>query len=102
MLLVIVLNFLTNSFFHSYATFLRFQVDICPEEFHNSIKSEVAVHSDINPFVEALTQKLAEKKFSLEPSTNAWWKTLKGKQAANAKIVEVSVVRSKSFTLDSV
>ncbi|XP_026321187.1 2-hydroxyacyl-CoA lyase 1 isoform X2 [Hyposmocoma kahamanoa] len=64
------------------------QVDITPEEFHNSVKSEVAVHSDIKPFTEALTQKLAEKKYSLQPASNTWWKVLKEKQVANAKFVE--------------
>ncbi|GBP26985.1 2-hydroxyacyl-CoA lyase 1 [Eumeta japonica] len=64
------------------------QVDISPEEFHNSVKSEVAVHSDISPFVEQLTNKLAEKKFSMVPSNNNWWKTLSEKQKANAAFVK--------------
>ncbi|XP_075980200.1 2-hydroxyacyl-CoA lyase isoform X2 [Anticarsia gemmatalis] len=63
------------------------QVDITPEEFHNSIKSEVAVHSDIKPFTEALTQKLAEKKFALQPN-NKWWEALKLKQKANTEFVK--------------
>ncbi|CAH0755774.1 unnamed protein product [Diatraea saccharalis] len=64
------------------------QVDISPEEFHNSIKSEVAVHSDIKPFVEALTHKLDEKKFSLEVAGNKWWQALQLKQKANIEFVE--------------
>ncbi|XP_049875785.1 2-hydroxyacyl-CoA lyase 1 isoform X2 [Pectinophora gossypiella] len=64
------------------------QVDITPEEFHNSVKSSVAVHSDIKPFAEALTQKLAEKKFSLQPTSNSWWTALAEKQKANAEFVE--------------
>ncbi|CAH0589065.1 unnamed protein product [Chrysodeixis includens] len=64
------------------------QVDISPEEFHNSIKSEVAVHSDIKPFAEALTQKLAEKKFSLQPASNNWWQALQQKQKANTEFVK--------------
>ncbi|XP_063365572.1 2-hydroxyacyl-CoA lyase 1 [Cydia amplana] len=62
------------------------QVDISPEEFHNSVQSEVAVHSDIQPFVEALSTKLKEKKFSLSPS-HAWWQTLAQKQKANTEFV---------------
>ncbi|XP_063537099.1 2-hydroxyacyl-CoA lyase 1 isoform X1 [Cydia strobilella] len=62
------------------------QVDISPEEFHNSVKSEVAVHSDIQPFVEALSTKLKEKKFSLSPS-HAWWQALAQKQKANTEFV---------------
>ncbi|KAM3965830.1 LOW QUALITY PROTEIN: 2-hydroxyacyl-CoA lyase [Aphomia sociella] len=63
------------------------QVDISPEEFHNSIKSELAIHSDIKPFAEALTKQLAEK-FSLQPGNNNWWQTLKQKQKANAEFLE--------------
>lgn len=65
------------------------QVDINPEEFHNSVKSEVAVHSDIKPFVELLSQKLAEKKVSLQPASNGWWQQLKKKQESNVAFVEV-------------
>ncbi|XP_028162719.1 2-hydroxyacyl-CoA lyase 1 isoform X1 [Ostrinia furnacalis] len=64
------------------------QVDISPEEFHNSVKSEVAVHSDIKPFVEALSQKLAQKKVTLQPSSNDWWQQLKKKQDTNVAFVE--------------
>lgn len=64
------------------------QVDITPEEFHNSIKSEVAVHSDIKPFTEALVQKLGEKKFNLQPSSNSWWQALKQKQKTNTEFVK--------------
>ncbi|XP_013199370.2 2-hydroxyacyl-CoA lyase 1 [Amyelois transitella] len=64
------------------------QVDISPEEFHNSVKSELAIHSDIKPFTESLVQKLAEKKFSLQPSSHAWWQELQKKQKANTEFVE--------------
>lgn len=64
------------------------QVDITLEEFHNSIKSEVAVHSDIKPFTEALQQKLAEKKFALQPTSNSWWQALQQKQKANTEFVK--------------
>lgn len=70
-------------------SYVFFQVDITPEEFHNSIKSEVAVHSDIKPFAEALTLKLAEKKFSLNPASNNWWQGLQQKQKANTEFVKV-------------
>lgn len=72
----------------------RFQVDISPEELHNSSKSEVAVHSDVKPFVEALTKKLNERKFPLQPSSNGWWKTLSEKQKANAEFVKVGTLFS--------
>lgn len=66
------------------------QVDISPEEFHNSIKSDVAVHSDIKPFVEALNEKLAQKKFSLD-SSSKWWQILKENQKKNMAFVEVTL-----------
>lgn len=84
-LLIIVINLHQNNVNIN----MEFQVDITPEEFHNSIKSEVAVHSDIKPFTEALTQKLAEKKFTLEPASNNWWQALKTKQKANTEFVQV-------------
>ncbi|XP_046969240.1 2-hydroxyacyl-CoA lyase 1 isoform X1 [Vanessa cardui] len=63
------------------------QVDITPEELHNSVKSEIAVHSDIKPFVDALTRKLTEKKYSLQTSSS-WWQALKEKQKKNTEFVE--------------
>ncbi|NP_001040193.1 2-hydroxyphytanoyl-CoA lyase [Bombyx mori] len=64
------------------------QVEISPEEFHNSKKSELAVHSDIRPFTEALVKRLSERKFSLQPQNNSWWQGLKQKQKANTEFVE--------------
>ncbi|CAG9564743.1 unnamed protein product [Danaus chrysippus] len=74
------------------------QVDIAPEEFHNSVKSEVAVHSDIKPFVEALTNKLAEKKFSLQ-NNSSWWQALKEKQKKNTEFVKAQA-NDKSLPLN--
>ncbi|CAH0725776.1 unnamed protein product, partial [Brenthis ino] len=74
------------------------QVDISPEEFHNSVKSEVAVHSDINPFVESLTEKLKERKFSLQ-TNSAWWQALKEKQKKNTEFVEAQA-NDKSLPLN--
>ncbi|KAJ0174660.1 hypothetical protein K1T71_009768 [Dendrolimus kikuchii] len=71
-----------------YAPDVKFiQVDISPEEFHNSVKSEVAVHSDIKPFAEALVKQLEKRKFSLQPSNNEWWQALSQKQKANTEFV---------------
>ncbi|KPI97015.1 2-hydroxyacyl-CoA lyase 1 [Papilio xuthus] len=75
------------------------QVDISAEELNNSIKSEVAVHSDIKPFTEALTKKLAEKKFSLQPAGNKWWQTLQDKQKKNTEFVEAQA-NDKSVPLN--
>ncbi|XP_045537161.1 2-hydroxyacyl-CoA lyase 1 isoform X2 [Papilio machaon] len=75
------------------------QVDISAEELNNSIKSEVAVHSDIKPFTEALTKKLSEKKFSLQPAGNKWWQTLQDKQKKNTQFVEAQA-NDKSVPLN--
>ncbi|XP_013148197.1 PREDICTED: 2-hydroxyacyl-CoA lyase 1 isoform X2 [Papilio polytes] len=75
------------------------QVDISAEELNNSIKSEIAVHSDIKPFAEALTQKLSEKKFSLQPAGNKWWQTLQDKQKKNTEFVEAQA-NDKSVPLN--
>lgn len=72
-------------------------MDISPEEFHNSIKSEVAVHSDLKPFTEALTQKLAEKKVALQPNNNSWWQALRQKQKANTEFVQVYIIYFDNF-----
>uniref|UniRef100_A0A1L8DIX1 2-hydroxyacyl-CoA lyase n=1 Tax=Nyssomyia neivai TaxID=330878 RepID=A0A1L8DIX1_9DIPT len=62
------------------------QVDLCPEELHNSILSRVAVQSDIVPFVDALFMKLIKKRFILN-SEKEWWKALKEQCTKNQKAV---------------
>uniref|UniRef100_A0A1L8DIW1 2-hydroxyacyl-CoA lyase n=1 Tax=Nyssomyia neivai TaxID=330878 RepID=A0A1L8DIW1_9DIPT len=62
------------------------QVDLCPEELHNSILSRVAVQSDIVPFVDAIFMKLIKKRFILN-SEKEWWKALKEQCTKNQKAV---------------
>ncbi|XP_055698831.1 2-hydroxyacyl-CoA lyase 1 [Phlebotomus papatasi] len=62
------------------------QVDLCPEEMHNSILSRVAVQSDILPFAEGLFMKLAQKRFIFNGEKD-WWKELKGQCMKNQKTV---------------
>ncbi|XP_053610384.1 2-hydroxyacyl-CoA lyase 1 isoform X1 [Plodia interpunctella] len=75
------------------------QVDISPEEFHNSVQSELAIHADIKPFAEALTRQLSEKKYSLQPASNGWWQELQKKQQANTAFVEAQA-NDKSVPLN--
>ncbi|CAD7089581.1 unnamed protein product [Hermetia illucens] len=52
------------------------QVDLCPEELHNSVRSAVAVQADINPFVEHLFEQLNAVNFNFSDNSD-WWKLLK-------------------------
>ncbi|XP_055384504.1 2-hydroxyacyl-CoA lyase 1 [Condylostylus longicornis] len=62
------------------------QVDICPEELHNSVISSVAVQSDIKPFVSQLIEILSKRNFSF-PINNEWWKHLKEQCKKNQEVV---------------
>lgn len=62
------------------------QVDICPEELHNSILSAVGVQSDLNPFVEQLIGHLTKHKFRFQ-NKESWWKELQEKCDKNKKAV---------------
>lgn len=60
------------------------QVDLCPEELHNSIKCSVAIQSDILPF----TNQLIEQIGGYRMQTNSdWWKQLNEKCDINRKTV---------------
>lgn len=60
------------------------QVDICPEELHNSVLSSVAVHSDIVPFTEMLFGNLIKRRLFFRES-NPWWIELAAKCELNRK-----------------
>lgn len=66
------------------------QVDICAEEMHNSVLSEVAVQSDIVPFLEQFNKSLSTSSYKFKDS-EAWWKQLKEKCENNRKTVELMV-----------
>ncbi|KAG5680975.1 hypothetical protein PVAND_010449 [Polypedilum vanderplanki] len=63
------------------------QIDIVPEEMHNSIKSHIAVQSDIVPFTDALIDEFTKKKFRFNEN-NEWWKELNEKCEKNQKTVK--------------
>ncbi|KAL3273984.1 hypothetical protein HHI36_015402 [Cryptolaemus montrouzieri] len=63
------------------------QIDINAEEMHNSIKSAVAIQSDIKPAVAQITDILKAKRFNFG-SDKQWWKELKLKCDGNKKGVE--------------
>lgn len=58
------------------------QVDLCAEEMHNSVRSEVAVQSDLLPFAEHLLEQLLGQNYKFNDESD-WWKTLRTKCAAN-------------------
>lgn len=59
-------------------------MDLCPEELHNSIKSTVAIQSDICPFIKELINRIGNFKFGFDSD---WWKTLKLKCKLNRETV---------------
>lgn len=60
------------------------QVDLCAEELHNSIKSAVAIQSDILPFANQLLVQIGN--YRCCPKSD-WWKILKQKCDLNHKTV---------------
>lgn len=60
------------------------QVDLCPEELHNSIKSAVAIQSDILPFANQLLEQIGNYRF--DPKSE-WWTVLKYKCDLNRRTV---------------
>ncbi|XP_076752619.1 2-hydroxyacyl-CoA lyase [Xylocopa sonorina] len=62
------------------------QVDLCPEELHNSVPSAVAIQSDISTAVHGIFIILNEYKWSIDKD-NTWWKSLLAKSNKNKAIV---------------
>lgn len=60
------------------------QVDLCPEELHNSIECGVAIQSDILPFTNQLIEQLGSYRM---PANSDWWNMLKQKCDVNRKTV---------------
>lgn len=62
------------------------QVDLNVEEMHNSIRSHVAIQSDIVPFAGAFLDGISKMKFRLSEN-HAWWKELQEKCEKNQQTV---------------
>ncbi|CAK9828362.1 2-hydroxyacyl-CoA lyase 1 [Anthophora retusa] len=63
------------------------QIDLCPEELHNSVSSAVAIQSDISTAVDGLVTILKERKWTMEKN-NPWWKDLLVKANKNKTMVQ--------------
>ncbi|CAK9799359.1 2-hydroxyacyl-CoA lyase 1 [Anthophora quadrimaculata] len=63
------------------------QIDLCPEELHNSVSSAVAIQSDISTAVDGLVTILKERKWTMEKN-NPWWKDLLAKANKNKTMVQ--------------
>lgn len=71
------------------------QVDLLAEEMHNSIKSHLAIQSDLVPFSDLFVDELAMRKFRLS-GQDPWWTELhqscdKNRKAVQAMSIDVSV-----------
>ncbi|KAK5641605.1 hypothetical protein RI129_010152 [Pyrocoelia pectoralis] len=66
------------------------QIDVCAEELHNSVKSAVAIQSDLKPAAQQLIAGLMREVFDFSNATD-WWIKLKQKCNQNAKGVEALV-----------
>lgn len=65
------------------------QVDICPEELHNSVKAAVGIQSDIKPAVAQILDQLKKKRFVFDRNSE-WWNALRKKCQENKVGVDVS------------
>ncbi|CAO1412317.1 unnamed protein product [Diamesa serratosioi] len=62
------------------------QVDLCPEEMHNSVLSHVAIQSDIVPFTHQMIDEFSKNQYRFE-ETDPWWHELLEKCDKNHKTV---------------
>lgn len=67
------------------------QVDICPEEINNSVKSTVGILSDMKPAAEKLVEATKKKRFAFS-NNSEWWNTLRKKCEANKIGVRVNLL----------
>lgn len=63
------------------------QIDLCPEELHNSVSSAVAIQSDVSTAVECLVASLKARKWTFERNS-PWWKDLLVKSDKNKTMVQ--------------
>lgn len=65
------------------------QIDICPEEFHNSVPTTVAIFADIGVVAKQLAASLNQRRYT-HSLNGPWWTQLKEKCAKNKDTVAVS------------
>lgn len=63
------------------------QVDLCAEELHNSVLSQVAVQSDLLPFAEHALEQLLGQNYKFNDESD-WWKALRQKCEQNRLTVQ--------------
>ncbi|XP_043265256.1 2-hydroxyacyl-CoA lyase 1 isoform X2 [Colletes gigas] len=63
------------------------QVDLCPEELHNSVPSAVAIQSDVSTAVDSLVNVLKARKWFVE-GNSPWWRDLLAKANKNKAVVQ--------------
>ncbi|XP_075165676.1 2-hydroxyacyl-CoA lyase [Haematobia irritans] len=63
------------------------QVDICPEELHNSVTASVAIQSDIKPFAEQIFEQMNAINYRFA-NDNEWWQVLSAKCRQNRDAVQ--------------
>ncbi|KAF5296436.1 hypothetical protein FQR65_LT01423 [Abscondita terminalis] len=63
------------------------QIDVCAEELHNSVKSAVAIQSDVKPAIQQLIGGLRKHGYRFG-QTKEWWKTLSTKCKNNKVSVQ--------------
>lgn len=71
------------------------QVDICPEELHNSVQASVAIQSDIKPFAEQIFEQMNAVNFRFN-NTEPWWKELSAKCEKNRETVQAMAKNTTS------
>ncbi|OAD54363.1 2-hydroxyacyl-CoA lyase 1, partial [Eufriesea mexicana] len=63
------------------------QVDLCPEELHNSVPSTIAIQSDISTAVESLVNILKKYNWSINQN-DPWWMNLLAKSNKNKTMIQ--------------
>lgn len=82
------------------SNFNLLQVDISPEELHNSVTAEVGIQGDVKVSVDLLVKSLESSNWKFDKSSS-WWNQLKTKCASNKSTIEVQCEIRKSVYIDS-
>ncbi|XP_015113238.1 2-hydroxyacyl-CoA lyase 1 isoform X2 [Diachasma alloeum] len=70
------------------------QIDICPEELHNSVSSTIAIQADLIPSVELLTESLKKRHYYMNKKDKWWMQLMTDGQKNKQRIQRMSADNS--------
>lgn len=67
------------------------QIDVCPEEFHNSVQTTVPLQADLVPAVAAINEVLKKRNFFVNKASEWWTKLAKSCQDNKEKVLNMAL-----------